>query len=333
MKIQLTHRYSDIISLENLFSAWQDFVVGKKSKPDVQLFSLNLMDNILSLHNDLVNRIYCHGGYKSFFINDPKRRHIHKANVRDRLLHHAVYRILYPFFDHTFIADSFSCRNNKGIHKAINRFRDFSYVVSKNHTRTCWVLKCDIKQFFASIDQTVLLSILNQYIPDKEIMVLLKNIMDSFHTEEKPNVGLPLGNLTSQLLANVYLNVFDQWVKHNLKSRYYVRYADDFVFLSEDKEWLETAVFQIQEFLANKLHLSLHPDKVSIGTIASGVDFLGWVLFPDHRIMRNKTKKRMFMKMRMSLSEGGLQSYLGLLTHGNTEKIHSRLLNECWLWQ
>lgn len=107
MKIQLAHTYHDIISLENLLAAWQEFVVGKRKKKDVQEFSFNLMDNILSLHNDLATRTYTHGGYHSFFITDPKRRHIHKAGVRDRLLHHAVYRILYPFFDRTFIADSY----------------------------------------------------------------------------------------------------------------------------------------------------------------------------------------------------------------------------------
>lgn len=332
MKIQLVHRYDNIISLENLFSAWCEFVGGKKTKPDVQLFARDLMDNILTLHFDLVNHVYFHGGYKSFFVNDPKRRHIHKASVRDRLLHHAVYRVLYPFFDRTFIADSFSCRNNKGMHKAIDRFRDLSYQVSKNHTRTVWVLKCDIKQFFASIDQKVLLEVLKQYIPDKDIIGLFQNILNSFHTEEKPNVGVPLGNLTSQLLANVYMNVFDQWVKHNLKAKHYVRYADDFMFLSENKNWLEKAIPQIQEFLTANLHLSLHPDKVSISTVASGVDFLGWVLFSDHRVLRNKTKKRMFYKIRTWPKEESMQSYLGLLSHGNAFKIRETVINQFWLY-
>ena len=141
------------------------------------------MDNIVELHTDLVKHTYRHGGYESFYITDPKRRHIHKASVRDRLLHHAVYRILYPFFDRTFIADSFSCRNEKGTHKAINRFKAFAYKVSNNYTATCWVLKCDIKKFFASIDHVILLNILGEYIPDKYIMWLLGNIIESFETE------------------------------------------------------------------------------------------------------------------------------------------------------
>ena len=122
MKIQLTHKFEDIISVDNLLSAWQEFIKGKRKKKDVQEFQLNLMDNIFSLHSDLVSFTYRHGGYTAFNISDPKPRNIHKASVRDRLLHRALYRVIYPFFDKTFIADSFSCRLNKGTHKALNRF-------------------------------------------------------------------------------------------------------------------------------------------------------------------------------------------------------------------
>jgi len=152
MKIILDHRFEDVIHMENLLLAWEEFIKGKKNKKDVQEFQFHLMDNILSLHHDLINGNYKHGGYKEFKINDPKPRIIHKASVRDRFLHHAVYRILYPFFDDTFVADSFSCRINKGTHKAIKRFRKFGRIVSKNNTKTCWILKCDVKKFFASID-------------------------------------------------------------------------------------------------------------------------------------------------------------------------------------
>ncbi len=122
-------------------------------------FERYLMQNVLKLHSELATNIYQHGGYEHFKISDPKPRDIHKASVRDRLVHHALYRKLYPFFDRTFIADSYSCRNGKGTHKAMNRFRDFAYKVSKNHTRTVWILKCDIRKFFASIDQRALMEI------------------------------------------------------------------------------------------------------------------------------------------------------------------------------
>ncbi|MEK7625525.1 MAG: reverse transcriptase/maturase family protein [Patescibacteria group bacterium] len=312
--------------------AWEEFIVGKTKRVDVIKFSRSLMDNIVELNQSLVNKTYQHGGYESFYINDPKRRHIHKASVRDRLLHHAIYRILYPFFDKTFIADSYSCRNEKGTHRAINRFRGLFYRVSKNHTRTCWVLKCDIRKFFASIDHDILFGILKEYIFDKDILWLLKNIIESFHTDSNSGVGLPLGNLTSQLFANVYMNKFDQWVKHNLKSHYYVRYADDFVFLSRDKFRLEAALLKIQAFLQDNLKLSLHPGKVFISTFASGMDFLGWVHFPDHRVLRNTTKQRMFKWIKESASKESLQSYLGLLGHGNSFRLRGQVMAEYWLW-
>ena len=145
--------FEKIISLENLFDAWTEFKKEKSNKKDVAAFEVSLEDHVFELHEDLKNGNYRHGGYYSFFVHDPKRRHIHKASVRDRLLHHAVYRILYPFFDKIFITHSFSCRNDKGTHRALNCFRKFVYKVSRNNTRVCWVLKCDIKKFFASIDQ------------------------------------------------------------------------------------------------------------------------------------------------------------------------------------
>jgi retron-type reverse transcriptase len=320
MKIKLVHNYEYLISIDNLLLAWQEFIKGKRNKKDVQLFSFCLMDNILQLHNGLENHTYKHGGYECFKISDPKPRIIHKASVRDRLLHRAVYRILYPFFDKTFIADSFSCRDKKGTHKAINKFREYAYMVSKNNTKTCWVLKCDIKKFFASIDQNILIKTLQGCIPDKDIDNLLKEIIFSF----EPN-GLPLGNLTSQLFANVYLNEFDQFVKHKLKVKHYVRYADDFVIFSKDRNYLEDMILEIKYFLENKLKLQLHPKKIFIKTLHSGVDFLGWVNFSDHRILRVNTKKRMLRIIKKNPSIETLNSYLGLLKHGNTGKVKREL--------
>ena len=338
MKIQLSHNYNDIISLENLLEAWKEFVNGKRDKKDVQEFSLNLMDNIFSLHRDLINHTYNHGGYQAFKINDPKPRDIHKASVRDRLLHHAIYRILYPFFDKIFIADSYSCRLNKGTHKALNRFSKFAYKASRNNIRTCWVLKCDIRKFFANIDHEILIRILKEYIPDENIIWLLENVIGSFSSEKDRTVGLPLGNLTSQLFVNIYMNKFDQFIKHKLKAKYYIRYADDFVIFSENKEWLENLIEPINKFLHNKLKLQLHPDKIFIKTIASGVDFLGMVNFFDYRILRTKTKRRMLKKIRRKYCQLGnkiilqeafnrsLQSYLGMLKHCAGYKIEKEVV-------
>ncbi|MDP2638783.1 MAG: reverse transcriptase/maturase family protein [Candidatus Azambacteria bacterium] len=327
MKIQLSHNFEYIVSIDNLLEAWKEFIRGKRNKKDVQEFSLRLMDNIITLHQDLNNHTYRHGGYQAFNISDPKPRNIHKASVRDRLLHHAMYRILYPFFDKTFISDSYSCRLGKGTHKALNRFKYFAGKVSKNNSRTCWVLKCDIRKFFANIDHKILLDILNSYISDKKIIWLLKEIIESFYSTN-PGVGLPLGNLTSQLFVSIYMNEFDQFVKHRLKVKYYIRYADDFVILSNNKQELENLIFQISDFLSEKLKLQLHPDKVFIKTLNSGINFLGWVNFPYHRVLRTATKRRMFRRIQVSPTPEILNSYFGLLGHGNAGKLERKIYKE-----
>ena len=325
MKSQLSHSFRDIISVDNLLSAWQEFVLGKKQKKDVSEFNLSLMDDILQLHEDLANKTYQHGGYYAFNISDPKPRSIHKASVRDRLVHHAIYRILYPFFDKIFIFDSYSCRLNKGTHKALDRFKYFANKVSKNNTKTCWILKGDIKKFFANIDHQILTDILEEHIPEKSILWLLERIISSFSTSGKTNTGLPLGNLTSQLLVNIYMNRFDQFVKHRLKVRYYIRYADDFVVMSDNKQELENLLPKIQIFLKEKLKLELHPDKILIRTLAAGVDFLGWVNFPDHRVLRTTTKRRMLKRVVNNPKRETVDSYLGLIKWGNTEKIKEKI--------
>jgi len=269
---------------------------GKRERLDIAEFSLYLTDNIFMLHTELVGKIYRHGFYQEFKISDPKPRVIHKAIVRDRLLHHAIYRILYPYFDRLFISDSYSCRRKKGTHRAINQLRKYGRKVSANNTRTAWILKCDIRKFFANIDHAILKEILQKHIKDKNIMWLLSEIIDSFCANGNFGVGLPLGNLTSQLLVNIYMNEFDQFAKRKFKLKYYIRYADDFVILSQDKSYLENQLPKISEFLENRLKLRLHPDKVFIKTLASGVDFLGWVHFPHHRVLRTSTKKRMVKK-------------------------------------
>ncbi|MBI2599763.1 group II intron reverse transcriptase domain-containing protein [Candidatus Daviesbacteria bacterium] len=279
------------------------------------------MDNIIELHQELAKKIYKHGSYYAFKINDPKPRDIHKATVRDRIIHHAIYRILYPYFDKKFIYDSYSCRNDKGTHKALNRFRDLARKVSQNHTQTVWILKGDIRKFFATINHIILKNTLKRHIIDEDIMWLLGQVVDSFYNEGDPTVGLPLGNVTSQLLINVYMNEFDQFIKRKLKVKCYARYADDFVIFNEDRTYLEALIPQISEFLEVKLNLSLHPDKLFIKTCASGVDFLGWVHFPHHRILRTTTKRRMFKKLEEKRSKETLVSYLGLLKHGNTYEL------------
>lgn len=305
--------------------AWQEFVAGKRRKIDVNKFQTRFMDNILELHQNLKDLSYRHSAYQAFKVNDPKPRDIHKAEVRDRLLHHAIYRKLYPFFDRKWISDSFSCRDNKGTHKAIERFKAFFYKVSKNNTRTCWVLKCDIKKFFASIDHEILMQILSKQLVDANTLILIRNIVESF-SSTGPGKGLPLGNLTSQLLVNVYMNEFDQFMKHKLKAKYYIRYADDFVILSQNRQELEVFLPKIKQFLVEHLSLTMHPTKISISTFSSGVDFLGWVHFPNHRVLRTSTKRRMVRNLSNTRSKPVIQSYRGLLSHGDTYGLSTTYL-------
>jgi len=327
LRLPTVHTYKDIISMENLLAAWQEFLRGKRKKPDVQDFGHNLMDNVLELHQDLRDKTYTHGSYHAFNISDPKPRNIHKASVRDRLLHHAIHRELYPYFDRKFIPDSYSCRVGKGTHKALDQFCTYAYQVGKNHTKTCWVLKCDIRRFFASVDQQILMDIFARHIHDSDIVWLIDRIVSSFSSGISGK-GLPLGNLTSQLLVNIYMNEFDQFAKHKLKATHYIRYADDFVFLSRNKEWLESLIPRIADFLDTKLKLSLHPDKVYIKSFASGVDFLGWVHFLNHRVLRTAAKRKMFRVIQeKEYKEEVVQSYLGMLSHGNAEKLRTEVVN------
>jgi hypothetical protein len=169
------------------------------------------------------------------------------------------------------------------------------------------------------VDHDILKSILEKYIEDKNLLHLLGNIIDGF------SPGLPLGNLTSQLLVNIYMNEFDQFVKHKLREKFYIRYADDFVFFSRNKTELENLIPETANFLETNLKLTLHPHKVFIKTIYSGVDFLGWVHFPKYRVLRTSTKRKMFRKFSAELKEETRSSYVGMLSHGNTYKLKKAL--------
>jgi len=323
--VQFAHSYQDIISIENLLASWKEFRRGKRLRKDVQLFERNLMGNILLLNTQLVEGNYKHSSYIMFNISDPKPRNIHKAAVRDRLLHHALHRILYPFYDRQFIFDSYSCRIGKGTHAAINRFRTFSYKISKNKTKTVWVLKCDVKKFFASINHHILRGRLNECVSYTKVNEVFSEVICSFDTAKK-GAGLPLGNLTSQLFANIYMDKFDKFIKHRLRAQYYIRYADDFVVLSQDRYLLERYLPKIRSFLWDNLRLELNENKVVLQTLASGVDFLGWVHFLDHRVLRTSTKRRMLKGLKgESRKLGTLPSYLGLISHGNTMKLRLRI--------
>lgn len=339
--------FEKIISSENLFSAWDAFKSDKRNKYDVQQFEWRLEQNVFQLCRELKNKTYKHGPYTGFYIHDPKQRHIHKASVWDRVLHHAVFSVINPIFEETFISTSFSCRIGYGTHRGIAVLERIARRIYKNGTSSCFILKCDIQKFFDSVDHRVLLSILKKRIKDEDTMWLLQEVVESYSSPKSTifeKKGLPIGNLTSQLFANVYMNEFDQFMKKSIKVRNYVRYTDDFAIVSENSAYLEGLLGPIAEFLDHKLTLSLHPKKITIRRFNRGIDFLGYLIFPNHRLVRTKTRHRIFSKLRSRADEfcngrinrlaleQSLQSYLGALSHANSHNLSQDLRNRYWFW-
>src|SRR3989344_4689233 len=295
--------FNKIVDLEHLFLAWTEFKRGKGSRADVMEFEMNLEPNLFELHRDIEKMTYKHGQYFGFFITDPKRRHVHKATVRDRVLHHAVFTILNHIFEPTFIACSFSCRVGKGSHKGIDAVQTMLRRESWNNSRVCYALKCDIKKFFDTIDHDILLSFIARKIKDIKMMRLTKELVESCKNETEfkreresktPQTfrkGIPIGNLTSQLFANIYMNEFDQFMKHVLKVKHYARYTDDFIVVSSNREYLYELLPLIKDFLKKLLRLELHPNKMTLRKYSQGIDFLGDIILPHCRLIRNRTRK------------------------------------------
>lgn len=292
------------------------------------------------MHKELLTGKFELHPYQVCIIQDPKRRVIHIASVRDRILFHAIYRKLYHVFDPLFIHDVYSSREQKGTHAGINRLEVFLRKASKNYSQPVFVLKCDIRKFFDSVDHSVLIDLISKLVIDSKLLNLIKEIIESFnHT---PGKGIPLGNVTSQLFSNVYLNEFDQFVKHKLKVKYYIRYCDDFVIVDSRESVLKRLIPIISNFIKNELKLDLHPRKTEIKKINQGSDFLGYVLLPHYRVLRTSTKNRILKNILniKSKYEQGLvsesrfsnivSSYLGILKHCKSEKILDQIERIFW---
>lgn len=335
--------FNELFELENIFAAWYEFKKGKSNKLDVMFFETKLEDNIFRLQEDLITKTYFHQPYEIFHIWDPKFRIISKASVRDRVVHHVLYGYLEKYFQPIFIDQSYSCQIGKGVHKAVNDLSDTLRRATRNYRQNIWYLKLDIKKFFASVDHELLLNFLKKRISDPDILGLLEKIVCSYKTLGKPGKGVPIGNLTSQIFANIYMNELDHFVKFDLKEKYYFRYADDFIFLHEDRKYLEKLQNVICQFVEEKLHLTVHPDKIFLQKYSQGIDFLGYVLLPHYQVLRTKTKRRMFKKMSKKIEEfnegrisefdfgQSIQSYLGMLQHCEGYGLETKLKSEIWV--
>lgn len=347
--MKVWHRvYPYLITKQNISRGYKEFLKGKKTKKDVISFGEDKESNLSKLQKELENKTYQPGGYSQFFVHDPKTRIIHKANVVDRIVHHIVSDILEEIFEPTFIFHSYACRKEKGTHKGVLALQKMALKESLNNTRICWVLKCDISKFFASVNHRILLKILAERIKDQDFLNLLEKIIESFYSDKTVDlankIGIPIGNLTSQCFSNVYLNEFDRYVKHELKIKYYIRYADDFALISHDREYLLSLIDPIKHFLKEELDLELHPDKIILRKFRSGVDFLGYIIFPKHILPRTRTKRRLLKKIKEKIKQfkagnitkeslnQTIQSYYGFLIHANTYKFKQELQNLILFW-
>jgi RNA-directed DNA polymerase len=311
MPTQVTATYADLYTWENLYLAYRKAAKGKRGRVAAAAFEYRLEDNLFQLQDELAAGLYRPGAYSSFTIHEPKRRLISAAPFRDRIVHHALCQLLEPAFEHSFIAHSYANRVGKGTHRAINTCQQWA-------RRYPYVLQCDVRQFFPSIDHAILQRTLHRRIQDSGLRRLIKLILDSGSgvlSEEYEMVyfagddlfaisrprGLPIGNLTSQFWANCYLNEFDHFVNRELGCSAYLRYVDDFLLFAPDKATLQgwrTAVIERQA----RLRLTLHEGRAQVYPTTHGIPFLGFVVYPHHRQLKRRKGIDYRMRLRRMLT-------------------------------
>jgi len=284
--------FDTVCSFENLLLAYRKAMRGSGAKEDACQFAYNLEHDILVIQDELRNGEYMPGKYRYFQVHEPKERTISVAPFRDRVVHHAVVNVLERVFEPRFIHDSYATRKEKGTHKAIRRAQDF---MRGNR----WYLKLDINKYFDNIDHNILLGLIARKIKDDRLLGLLRVIIANSDASrgEKTGKGLPIGNLTSQFFANVYLDVFDHYLKEELQLKAYVRYMDDCVIFHEDKEYLKELLRLSVLFLRERLMLSLKASATLINTRLHGLPFLGFRVFPSLLRIKRENIKRLKKKI------------------------------------
>jgi len=341
--------YEQIYAWDNLLLAFRRAAKGKRGKPPAAAFEYRLEENLLQLQHELETQTYQPGIYHSFYIHEPKRRLISAAPFRDRVVHHCLCNLIEPLFERSFIFDSYANRVGKGTHRALDRAQQFA-------RRHRYVLQCDIRQFFPSIDHARLRGILARKIKDERVMWLIDQILasgrgvlseeyamvyfpgDDLFAVTRPR-GLPIGNLTSQFWANCYLNPVDHFIKRGLNCQGYVRYVDDLLLFGDDKRELWEWRVKLIERLAN-LRLTLHSGSAQVRPTWTGIPFLGFVLFPTHRRLKRANVRNFVRRLCHQIQlhrqrQLGLdaltrstQAWLAHAAHGDTLRLRTNLLRQ-----
>jgi len=306
----MTDNSSIDVSVANVWRSYLEFRKGKKPSRLIVEFEYNLLNNILELAQSMQNGTYVHGSYVHMIVNDNKRRDIAVATVRDRVVHRLLYDYLVPIWDKTFIFDVWSCRQNKGLHSGINRAQTFM----ANYSDT-WLWRADITKMFDSIDKGIMKSLLTKRIVDPLALRLLYGVIDSYSSFDEVS-GIPIGNLTSQIFANIYLNEFDRFMKHEMKPLAYLRYGDDWLCFAENENRLKVIREQSEVFLREELCLTIQPRLNFIKPVDSGVSFLGVDLWSaGHRLT-----KGMQHKITKNLNFNNVASYKSLISQHQSQK-------------
>jgi len=333
-----------IIAFENLLNAARQAQRGKRFRHNVLTFNYNLETELFQLNTELAQKTYQPGTYKTFEIVEPKRRLISAAPYRDRVVHHALCNIIVPIFERTFIADSYANRVGFGTHRALRRFTQFA-------RSQRYVLQCDIRQYFPSIDHAILKTQLRRKLKCKDTLWLIDTIIDNSN-EQAPVIdhfpgdqlltplqrrrGLPIGNLTSQFFANVYLNGLDHFIKEQLKIKNYVRYVDDFALFSDEHQKLTLVRSAIEDYLAG-IRLKIHPIKSQLFETKQGANFLGFRILPNQIRVRTENLRRARRRLRRlqtDYNQGkisaqevyqSLQSWVAHLEQGDTWRLREKI--------
>lgn len=302
------------LGLGNIWRSWFVFRKGKQYTRELHGFQYYLEENLLRLFEDLNGGTYKHGKYKKFTVCDNKRREISVASLRDRVVHRLVYDYLNEMYDKTFIYDAWSCRKGKGLLGAIKRIQDF---LRRYHKSFIW--KCDIRKFFDSVDQNVLMKILRLKVKNPKACCLIEGILNSYSSGKIGKIGISIGNLTSQIFANIYLNELDRFVKHQLKPKAYLRYGDDFILVNLDLYELRLFKEKTIDFLRNKLRLEINPKNDNIIKTRRGLKLLGVVIWPFGRRLNRRNLKRVYANLNFS----NIASYYGIFKqHISVEKLN-----------